>query len=62
MLLFNSLSTQWRMGMGGPTGLDYNPLLLLMARMALSDAQHRDLFADIQTLEAAALSAMHTKP
>lgn len=58
VLLFNSLSTQWRTGMGGPTGLDYNPLLLLMARMDLSNTEHQHLFADIQTLEAAALAAI----
>lgn len=47
--------------MGGPTGLDYTPLLALMARMKLSDAEHDDLFDGVQTLERSALEAMNTK-
>ena len=59
--LFCKVQTQWRVGMAGPTGLDYTPLLALMARMNLSDADHDELFDDVQTLERAALAAMNTK-
>lgn len=59
--LFQRLRTQWRTGMNGPTGLDYGPLFALMERMRLGDDEHDALFEDIQTLEAGALEAMHTK-
>ena len=59
--LFCKLGSQWRVGMNGPTGLDYTPLLALMARMKLSDEDHDELFDDIQTLERAALDVMNTK-
>lgn len=59
--LFCRLQTQWRASMNGPTGLDYTALLALMSRMKLSDEDHEDLFADVQTLERAALEAMNQK-
>lgn len=59
--LFCRLGSQWRSGMGGPTGMDYMPLLALMDRMKLSDAEHDELFDDIQVLERSALEAMSQK-
>ncbi len=52
------MSGQWRTGFAGPTALDYTPLFMRMARMGLTEEQWADMFADVRTLEAAALTAM----
>ena len=60
---FNLLSTQWRIGPGGATGLDNAAISpsLQMAGLTVTDAEWPQLFADLRTLEAAALDAMHIK-
>lgn len=59
--LFSSVSTQWRTGMSGPTGLDYNVLFTRMERMKLDDQHHERLFQDIRVIEAEALTIINTK-
>jgi hypothetical protein len=59
--LFSSLSTQWRMGFSGPTGLDYNVLFTRMARMGLDDAEYESLFQDIRVIESEALTIINTR-
>lgn len=59
--LFRWASTQWRVGMSGPTGLDYSPLLHKMDRMKLKPDEYDELEADVRTMEFAALEAMNTK-
>lgn len=61
MDLFRRVATQWRIGPGGPTGLDYGPLFSLMDRMGLSAEAWDDLLADIQVMETEALDAMNEK-
>jgi hypothetical protein len=56
-LLFSVMQTQWRTGMGGPTGLDYNVLFTYMERKNLSI----DLLDDIRIMESAALTEIHRK-
>lgn len=56
--LFCQVSTQWRIGMGGPTGLDYGAIYPLLDRIATDPAEWMDLFEDIQTLERTALKQM----
>lgn len=55
--MFLRLRTQWRTSMAGPTGLDYAGVraALAMMRVRVSPV----LFEDLQTMEAAALAAMH---
>jgi hypothetical protein len=53
--MFEAMSTQWRTGFGGATGLDYTALPI-MARMLGIPA--RQVFSDIRVLEAAALKQM----
>ncbi|MQA39037.1 DUF1799 domain-containing protein [Rugamonas aquatica] len=60
-LLFEEMATQWRMGMNGPTGLDYNVMYHKMSRMSLSDENYRLMELDIRVLESHALAAMHRK-
>lgn len=57
--LFRGLRTQWRVGMGGPTGLDFMVAFRRMDRMGLSPAQYDQLDQDLQVMEAAALQIMH---
>ena len=59
--LFSSIATQWRVGMSGATGLDYNPLFHRMDRMSLASTSYETLFEEIQTIEDEALKAMNTK-
>jgi len=59
--LFSQLSTQWRVGMNGPTGLDYNVLFVCLDRMKLPDQDREWLFDDIRAIEAEALQIIHRK-
>jgi hypothetical protein len=59
--LFVELQTQWRVGAGGATGLDYNPLFHKMDRMQLELDEYDALEADIRVMEFAALGAMSNK-
>ena len=56
--LFVRVGTQWRVGAGGASGLDYNILFRLMDRMQLDPDEWDFLLEDIRTLESAALVAM----
>lgn len=59
--LFCRLGTQWRSGMGGPTGLDYAAVYPLIDRLQLAPDEWDWLLEDIRTLEIAALNAMNQK-
>lgn len=56
--LFMSISTQWRVGMNGATGLDYNVLYHKMDRMKLSAERYEELEQEIGVMEIAALEKM----
>lgn len=59
--LFSSLSTQWRIGFSGPTGLDYNVLFTRMALLNIgADSQER-LFQDIRVIESEALQILNKR-
>lgn len=60
--LLCGVSTQWRVGAGGATGLDYNVLYRKMDRMNLDPEDYDWLEHDIQVMESAALEAMRSKP
>lgn len=59
--LFCDMATQWRIGMGGATGLDYGPLFRLMDAQGLEGSEWRAVFDDIRVLESSSLTAMRTK-
>lgn len=59
--MFRKVSTQWRTGPGGPTGLDYCAVYPLMDRLGLDADAWDALLADIQVMEAEAIDVMHTK-
>ena len=58
---FARLSTQWRHGMSGPTGLDYASVLALLRTLRLPRARADEFVEGIQAMEVAALNAMHQK-
>lgn len=56
--LFESLATQWRMGFAGPVGLDYAAVPAVMRLTGVPAADRKDVFADLQIMEYAALEAL----
>ena len=54
--LFTRLSTQWRTGMAGATGLDYNAAYPLLERMAVDKMDWWHLFDGLQACESEALA------
>jgi hypothetical protein len=56
--IFLSMQTQWRMGMKGPTGLDYAALESLFRMNGIRRSQQRDHLEAMQIMERAALKAM----
>ena len=59
--VFNSLSTQWRVGYSGPTGLDYAVLDGVFKLAGVKKKERPQVFADIRIMESAALNVMHAK-
>lgn len=62
-VLFSSVSTQWRVGMGGATGLDYPAVFATLDRIHRdkTDAERDAIFADVQVIERGALEEMGKK-
>lgn len=56
--LFSYLATQWRIGMGGATGLDYNVMFHKLDRMNLEPDEYEQREQDIRIMEREALKAM----
>lgn len=59
--MFCDLTTQWRQGMGGPTGLDYNVLYRDLDRLNLDPERYEELRGEIRQIEIAALNEMNRK-
>lgn len=59
--IFVSMGTQWRTGMGGPTGLDYGVLESVMHLHGVPEGERQDIFSCIRTMESAALKQMQKK-
>ena len=57
--VFQGLRTQWRVGMGGATGLDFLVVYRRMDRLGLTPEEYDRLDEDIQVMEATALTVMH---
>ncbi|AZS78594.1 hypothetical protein ELS24_09150 [Achromobacter spanius] len=60
-MLFFALRSQWRMGMGGATGLDYGALSHKMDRMGLSPEQYEEMEDQVRVLEFSALEEINRK-
>jgi hypothetical protein len=57
-LLFEAMFTQWRVGMGGAVGLDYNALKPVASMIGLKRAELSEAFPDLRMMEAEALLVM----
>lgn len=55
------MQTQWRVGMNGPTGLDYNVLFRFLDRMDLDADDYDEMIADVQVMELEALNTINRK-
>jgi hypothetical protein len=53
--LYYRVRTQWRVGMGGAVGLDYNVVDRWLERRNLSPAEHDEFMYWLQVVESAAL-------
>lgn len=58
LVLFDAMGTQWRTGMNGATGLDYQVLPVTMEMLGMETGERQALFHDIRIMERAALGAM----
>lgn len=56
--VFNAMATQWRVGMNGATGLDYNIFPMVAKNLGYKKKQHAELFHDLQIMENEALITM----
>ncbi|QIC15396.1 DUF1799 domain-containing protein [Providencia vermicola] len=59
VMLFQALSTQWRISMDGPTGIDYAVIPMLASAYGICDLA--TVIKDIQLMESKALELMHKK-
>lgn len=50
--------TQWRVGMGGCTGLDYTAVLFTLRNLRLGRKRTDEIFADVRIMERGALEQM----
>jgi len=53
--VFSELMTQWRIGMGGPTGLDYAALPVVMDFAGIAPPDRAQLFDAVRVMESEAL-------
>lgn len=56
--LFHALTTQWRVGMGGATGLDYSVIIPTGKMLGFKKKQINEMFPDLQVMENEALITM----
>jgi len=60
--MFMSLQTQWKVGpMGGYLGLDYPGVAAALNTVVRSWRRRRDLFANLQSMERAALPVLNRR-
>lgn len=57
-VLFNALSTQWRTGACGATGLDYTSIRDVASFIGMKKKQIAKTFPDLQVMEAEAMLVM----
>lgn len=56
--LLSAMATQWRVGMGGPVGLDYGVIRDVGEMLGMKRKQITAIFPDLQVMEAEALGVM----
>jgi hypothetical protein len=58
---FAALQTQWRVGMGGPIGLDYAAVPVVLELQGVAPSERRRVFDDLRVMEAEALKVFSEK-
>jgi hypothetical protein len=53
--VFSTMQTQWRIGMGGPTGFDYGVLPVVMEMSGIAMLDRSEIFDAIRVMESEAL-------
>lgn len=56
--VFNGMSSQWRVGMNGAIGLDYNTIKIVGKGLGYKKKQLTAMFSDLQVMENEALITM----
>lgn len=56
--VFEAMSTQWRTGACGATGMDYTSIRDVAGFLGLTRVQTTDIFPDLRIMEAEALRVM----
>ncbi|MEZ0194285.1 DUF1799 domain-containing protein [Pseudomonas qingdaonensis] len=56
--LFEALSTQWRLGQGGPSGLDYAAVPITALMLGIKRRELAAVFPDLRIMEHEALAVM----
>lgn len=57
--LFTRVCTQWRIGMNGPIGLDYNVIFHELDRAGIAGAEYDDTMDAIRAIESIALEEIN---
>ena len=53
------MDTQWRVGVGGATGLDYGALPMVLRFLGVKRAEWSAVWDSVRVMERAALEEMH---
>lgn len=56
--LFESMGTQWRLGQGGPLGLDYTAIQVTASMLGIKRRDLNEIFPDLRIMEHEALAVM----
>ena len=56
--LFDAMSTQWRVGQGGASGLDYTAIPATASMLGINRRDLTDIFPDLRIMEVEALAVM----
>ncbi|WP_460421835.1 DUF1799 domain-containing protein [Pseudomonas sp. ZL2] len=56
--LFEAMSTQWRTGAGGASGLDYSIIPATAAMLGIKRRDLPEIFPDLRVMEAEALAVL----
>lgn len=56
--LFDAMGTQWRLGQGGASGLDYTAIPATAEMLGIKRRDLTDIFPDLRVMEVEALAVM----
>nr|WP_313395401.1 DUF1799 domain-containing protein [Pseudomonas sp.] len=56
--VFDAMGTQWRLGQGGPSGLDYTAIAPTASMLGIKRRDLTDIFPDLRIMEVEALAVM----